>query len=608
MKKLITLFVSALIVSGTMKAQEIVLPDGMSILTADGVRVTAVNNENRAKATKPVVKTSNNKLFFTAETDASGEELWISGLTPETTQMVKDINPGAGSSNPKWLTALGDKVFFVATTDTNGEELWVSDGTEQGTHIVKDIYHGVTGAAPFGLTALGDKLVFFAMDEESEALPIIDPTKPEKWLWVSDGTEAGTVRIANTPTRETNYDGMSGYIVPSGNKAFFPGYDYVNNESLWVTDGTESGTKVLTNINPRISTNPTFQTEAAMIDWITNVNDQWVVFRAETVSEITGTQDIGSEIWMSDGTPEGTKWIGVDFGKGMNAGVPQTAQFAMTKSYGDTLFFRGADGVHGVEPCIFVLSQPVVDGMNPRMFYDINHWNNDPSRHSYSAYFAKFKGGLYMQANGGYFLPNSATPTQELGSGYSLWRAPLATLDTALYQAQIWPGFEIYQGNNRDDCCWFRVINNKMFFQAQDAPNNRELWMLDDPDTPPIKLVDLPENGITCQITDVQNNMYFVSEGVKKLFKYDMGGGSGIINPKSQKDIIIYPNPATDFITISGTEQPAAQMQAFDISGKLVAEIKSSNSLQVSGLASGLYLLKIVWEDNTQSTSKFLVK
>ncbi len=610
MKRLIILLASVSLISGNGQAQDIVLPTGMSALTSKDIQVTSVNIEGRTNASKPIVATSNNQLFFTAQNDASGEELWVSGLTPETTRMVKDINPEAEGSNPKWLTVIGEKVYFVATTPDAGEELWVSNGTAEGTYMVKDIYPGTAASSPFGLTALGDKLSFYAMDEESEALPVIDPTKPEKWLWVSDGTAAGTTRIAETPTsRETGFPGMEGHLTPCGNKVFFIGYDHVNNESLWITDGTREGTKMLKNVNPKRSSGPTFETEAGVIGWMTNVNDKWMVFRAETVQEITGTEDVGSEIWVSDGTEEGTKWIGVDFGKGKVNGVPRPCDLTTTKAYGDTLYFRGSDGIHGVEPCVFILSQPVVDGVNPRMFFDINHWNNDPSRPSWALHFMPFKGDLYVRANGGYFLPHSATPTQELGSGNSLWRGPVATLDTMLYAAQIWDNFEIFSGNNSDNACYFTIVNNKLFFQAQDAADNRELWMIDDPAVPPVKVVDLPGDGIPCQLRGINNDLYFVSEGVKMLFKYDLTGGTGIINPKTgNSNITVYPNPASDYITISGSEQSVAKLQAFDIGGKIVAESYSENRLEVANLASGLYLLKVIWEDRTQSTAKFLVK
>jgi len=591
-------------VTAVIKADDVVLPDGMIALTGEDVQVTAVQIMNRATATKPIAKISD-KVIFTASTEAYGEEIWVSDLTKLGTKMIKDINPGTSSSNPKWLTAVGDLVYFVASTDDLGEELWVTDGTSDGTKIVKDIYIGATGSTPFGLTAFGNKLLFFAMDEESEFLPVIDPEKPEKWLWITDGTVEGTERIGDTPTIESSYGGQHGQIVPCGERAFFPGYDLINNESLWITDGTKEGTKIVKNINPRPSTG-TFATASGAINWLTNVNDKLLVFRAETVSEVTGTIDVGNEIWISDGTAEGTKWIGFDFAKGEVNGVPRQTQFALSKSFGDTLFFRADDGVHGVEACIFDISKPIVEGVNPRMFYDINHWNNDPSRPSWAGQFTIFKNHLYINANGSYFLPESENPDQERATGQSLWRAPLS-LDTCLYQAQIWE-MEIFPGNNGDGCDWFTEVNGKLFFSALNMANNKELWVIKDTDIAPELVVDLPENGLPCQLTAIGTDLVFVSAGNKVLYKYATGSSSGIKNQKVGKEsVLIYPNPASDIVKVN-TNQEIGALEIYSMNGILLKSVLNQSEITVSEYSHGIYFLKIVFQNDNVHYSKFSVK
>lgn len=129
----------------TANAEDIVLPAGMTALLPPGAQITssylAQNVVSRTKDEKPLVVTPSGLMFFTASTDTSGEELWISDGTPGGTRMVADIAPGAESSDPKWLTVVGDKVFFSASTPDEGAELWVSDGTAGGTRLVKDIYY-----------------------------------------------------------------------------------------------------------------------------------------------------------------------------------------------------------------------------------------------------------------------------------------------------------------------------------------------------------------------------------------------------------------------------------------------------------------------------------
>ncbi len=62
---------------------------------------------------------ANNNVFFSADDGVSGLELWKTDGTPTGTVRVKDIKPGAVSSNPYALTAVGNKLFFGAPSGNN---------------------------------------------------------------------------------------------------------------------------------------------------------------------------------------------------------------------------------------------------------------------------------------------------------------------------------------------------------------------------------------------------------------------------------------------------------------------------------------------------------
>ena len=53
--------------------------------------------------------------------------------------IVADICPGVGDSYPRKLTNVNGTLFFQADDGTHGDELWKSDGTEVGTVMVADI-------------------------------------------------------------------------------------------------------------------------------------------------------------------------------------------------------------------------------------------------------------------------------------------------------------------------------------------------------------------------------------------------------------------------------------------------------------------------------------
>jgi ELWxxDGT repeat protein len=127
-------------------------------------------------------------LYFTASDGASGYELWRSDGTAEGTALVYDILPGSASSFPSffspWLTDGGTVLFFVANDDVHGRELWRSDGTTEGTALVYDIWPGAESAAP-GELAYTQGVLFFAADDGTHG----------RELWRSDSTAAGTLLI-----------------------------------------------------------------------------------------------------------------------------------------------------------------------------------------------------------------------------------------------------------------------------------------------------------------------------------------------------------------------------------------------------------------------------
>src|SRR5207302_354153 len=89
----------------------------------------------------PLVPVSG-KLFFQAA-DASGNvELWVydpaTGIARMLAPTMTGINP-SGSSSPTSITDVNGVAYFAATDGASGIELWKSDGTDTGTVRVADI-------------------------------------------------------------------------------------------------------------------------------------------------------------------------------------------------------------------------------------------------------------------------------------------------------------------------------------------------------------------------------------------------------------------------------------------------------------------------------------
>lgn len=75
--------------------------------------------------------------------------------------------------------------------------------------------------------------------------------------------------------------------------AYFQATDQEHGEELWVSDGTPAGTRMVKDINPGLAT--------SNIQYITRFNDR-VVFSADD-------GEYGHELWISDGTEEGTYMV-----------------------------------------------------------------------------------------------------------------------------------------------------------------------------------------------------------------------------------------------------------------------------------------------------------
>src|SRR5271157_4129956 len=114
-------------------------------------------------------------LFFAANDGSDGNELWKSDPPYNNTEndqniyntvLVHDIYDGKNSSNPAYLTPLGTTLYFSANDGIYGRELWqsVPPYNDASTTIVADINRGAASANPKDLTVVGPTLFFVATD------------------------------------------------------------------------------------------------------------------------------------------------------------------------------------------------------------------------------------------------------------------------------------------------------------------------------------------------------------------------------------------------------------------------------------------------------------
>ncbi len=278
------------------------------------------------------------RLFFTLQEDATGEEPWVSDGTPDGTHLVEDLVPGPGGSLPHCPYRFGEEILYGALLNPDAvvrsdgvsatvlasgpdfclgafwqghvyffgysTELWRTDGTPAGTSAVRTrfVFADDVHAADDG--------VYFHADDGVHG-----------WeLWTSDGTEGGTRLIADIDPRSNQF--RRGVARVTGGVIFHGPQD-----ELWFTDGTEAGTGLVHEVPGDQSFNPGLSE----------------VGHAGTSYFLANPPDTGEDLWKSDGTPLGTVPLGEILpGPGLIDASPLVQA-------GTLVFLLANDGVHGRE-------------------------------------------------------------------------------------------------------------------------------------------------------------------------------------------------------------------------------------------------------------------
>ena len=166
-------------------------------------------------------------------------QIWRTNANGENpVSIFNHINPNGDPifGNP---SIFGDKLIFTAYNEVSGIEFWESDGTDAGTKLLKDAVPGPNGLDPQITRKVGDRLVFLSSEGDSSS--------GVYYLWVTDGTAAGTHRLGSG---EAGHRTKHTKLIQAGpDRVLFTIHEGAapsDKGVLWVTDGTNEGTKPLT--------------------------------------------------------------------------------------------------------------------------------------------------------------------------------------------------------------------------------------------------------------------------------------------------------------------------------------------------------------------------
>jgi ELWxxDGT repeat protein len=295
------------------------------------------------------------------------------------------------------LEVVGESLYLNVQDDSGG--LWRSDGTPQGTGLVNDQLEGIFNLSRFGqdlflIGLVGDVVSLFRSDGE-QMVKIADLSRSQArseiaatehglcyinhstTLW-SGGTAEETKFLdapfdngylfSLTPAGETMYvlsfsnrgnelwklseagfslihdlrdagqAGSATELVAAGSRVFFGLFHEATGYELWVSDGTTEGTTMVRDIYPG--------PRGSIPSGLAYINDTLVFAADDGVN--------GHELWINDGSPSGTRLV-ADLAPGRRAASPQ-----MFAQAGSLVFFSADDGTSGRE--LWAIPQATLTG------------------------------------------------------------------------------------------------------------------------------------------------------------------------------------------------------------------------------------------------------
>jgi ELWxxDGT repeat protein len=291
-----------------------------------------------------------------------GGELWTSDGTAAGTHVLTKFPPTGSSLSFLYFKALGGRAYFIADDGTHGAQLWRTDGTAAGTAPVTNLVApnflaaletwqleliagevvflvaGPAGTAPWrtgnspgqetplcspacaggdvpALVKAGSRLFFLSIASLEGASPGA--------LWVTDGTAAGTARVAQVcPGGCDAFSPLD--LVPLGGTVYFEVTPPASGSPrLWASDGTAAGTRLVSGRAPDLSRPGGTQHPGQPPPL--GARGARLFFAA--------TDDSGGEqVWVSDGTPGSERQL-------TDLVIPSSSLPASLVAAGDHLFF-----------------------------------------------------------------------------------------------------------------------------------------------------------------------------------------------------------------------------------------------------------------------------
>ena len=344
--------------------------------------------------------------------------------------VIESVPPGSVSSEypssaGTWeATVLGDRVYFAAGELIDGErlsrELWVYDDATGEAGLAAEV-ESADGSGPYGLVAHGGRLFFGAYVGPGAALWSYDPSTES----------ARREAVAELGPRSTPTD-----LTPHDGTLYFSASDTDHGRELWSLSSTTGEAGLVADIEAGEGSGTFFPGSLASYAGRLYLN--------------ASDQGFDHELWAYDAATDQVERV-ADIRPGADGSWPEELTVV-----GDRLYFRADDGSTGSELWVYDATSGAtkqVADLRPGAGGSVPRW------------LTPYAGDLYVFASDG-------TPT----SKRKLWI--VETDDDTPRSVDL--GVEIDERGLREEMSGFVVYNERLYFPARDANEQRPaLWVYD---------------------------------------------------------------------------------------------------------------------------------
>lgn len=490
----------------------------------------------------------NDNIVFIGGEEETGNEIWKSGGTKESTSPVKDVYSGKESGVQdlkRGTSVLNGILYFIGKDETSDGEIWKTDGTANGTVKVTNFLKGKV----WKLTAAGNSIYF-----------LIKKTDYVLQVWKTDGTSEGTVivkdniSIWNTPTFEGK----------CGNTFIFTFQPYFSNGSkVWRSDGTADGTFPVT--TELTGNGSGVGGSSALSQYIEGDNKLYFVTLIglfETDGTLSNTRMISSSLWPL---------------------------------FSDINYSNVIKEDHNLYFLFFSESN-----------FNLQIWKHDLANEETSRIYSRntntqkyfFPSGLVKTDDSLLFCgPNST-------GGTSLLSLDLSNNTVSDLKELTPAAFKPFIFDQNFDIATIIKINSNEYFvtSAVDKFYQRKGWIYNKAlqTTENIPALDNVWHGIV-----YKDYLYYGKSNI--LWKY--ASNLSTIGNNKTPFLTIYPNPSSDFVQIKTNDDDQIEsVRVYDFNGKIVSEISNykNNKIDISHLAKGVYNLRIKFNGSNLVNKKII--